>query len=118
LGALAMRLKGALRLAGVRVVGDPERLVTTGAVGAGSGAMLIAHAARRGAEVLITGDIGYHDARDAADAGLALIDVGHFNSEVIVVPPVVAYLRDRLTRDGFRATVTAATGEQDPFWFL
>lgn len=116
--ALALRLREALALAGLRVVGDPERVVSRVAVGAGSGAMLIPHAARRGADVLITGDIGYHDARDAADAGLALIDIGHFNSEVIVVPQVVGYLADRLSRGGLQAAVVAAEGEQDPFRFL
>ncbi len=34
-----------------------------------------------GADLFITGDIGYHDALDAKESGLHLIDIGHFESE-------------------------------------
>ena len=34
-----------------------------------------------GAELFITGDIGYHDALDAKESNLHLIDIGHFESE-------------------------------------
>jgi len=115
---LTGRIKKALGIEHLRAVGDPERLVQTVAVGAGSGGMLIPHAARRGADVLITGDVDYHDAQDAADAGLAVIDVGHYHSEVIVVPPLAAYLRQRLQQDGLTAEVLEAQAGRDPFLFL
>ena len=34
-----------------------------------------------GADLFITGDISYHDALDAKESGLHLIDIGHFESE-------------------------------------
>ncbi len=115
---LVERLKAALQTPSLRIVGDPDRLVATVAVGAGSGSSLIGQAARRGADVLITGDIGYHNAQDALDLGLALIDVGHYNSEAIVVPPLVRYLRERLAADGLTAEVIEAQAGRDPFTFL
>lgn len=33
-----------------------------------------------GADVLVTGDLKYHTALDAREAGLCIIDAGHFNT--------------------------------------
>jgi dinuclear metal center YbgI/SA1388 family protein len=117
LQALVDQLKQALRLPHLKVVGAHGRQVQQVAVGAGSGGMLIPMAARRGADVLITGDVKYHDAQDAADAGLAVIDVGHYNSEVIVVPPLARYLREKIRQDGLEAEVIEAQAGRDPFLF-
>jgi dinuclear metal center YbgI/SA1388 family protein len=115
LGALAGRLKEALGIANLTVVGGLGRTINTVAVGAGSGGMLIPHAARRGADVLITGDVKYHDAQDAVDSGLAVIDIGHYHSERIVVPPLVRHLRERLAADGRAVEVVEAQAGADPF---
>ncbi|CAM3431006.1 Nif3-like dinuclear metal center hexameric protein [Hydrogenibacillus schlegelii] len=77
LAALAALVAERFGLEGVRIVGDPERPVTRAAVYSGSGARAIPMAAARGADVLITGDVGYHDAREAEALGLAVIDGGH-----------------------------------------
>lgn len=118
LGEMVRRLKAQLNTPAVRVVGDPGRAVTTVAVGAGSGGSLIGQAARRGADLLITGDVGYHDAQEALDLGLAVVDVGHYNSEAIVVRPLAAHLRQCLAADGLAAVVIEAQAGQDPFAFL
>lgn len=117
LGVLAGRLKEALGIPNLRFVGDLGCKITTVAVGAGSGGMLIPYAARRGADVLITGDVDHHDAQDAADAGLCVIDVGHYASEAIVVEPLAAYLRERSTADGLAVEVVEAQAGKDPFTF-
>jgi dinuclear metal center YbgI/SA1388 family protein len=117
LGELTERIKAALEIPAVRTVGSPERQIGKVAVGAGSGAMLIGDAARRGADVLITGDVKYHEAQDAVDAGLSLIDVGHWASERIVVKPLSAYLRQKLAADGVAAEIVEAQAGRDPFAF-
>ena len=38
-------------------------------------------AAEAGAELYVTGDVKYHDARKAEELGMALLDVGHFAAE-------------------------------------
>ncbi|MGO0916177.1 Nif3-like dinuclear metal center hexameric protein, partial [Clostridioides difficile] len=38
---------------------------------------------RQGAEVLITGDVKYHEAQDALDIGMCIVDCGHFDTEDI-----------------------------------
>lgn len=118
LADLAARVRSELGLQGLRMVGDPGRQVSTTAVGAGSGSMLIPHAARRGADVLITGDIGYHDAQDAQDAGLAILDIGHFPSEQIAMTAVARHLREQLGAMGHPVEVLEAASARDPFRFL
>jgi putative NIF3 family GTP cyclohydrolase 1 type 2 len=39
----------------------------------------------------VSGDLGYHTARDAQQAGIGLIDIGHFGSEHLVVDVLAAH---------------------------
>ena len=55
----------------------PTHVVRRVAVVPGSGASMIDAALAGGVDVLVTGDVKYHDAERAARAGLALIDVPH-----------------------------------------
>lgn len=65
---------------GVRVAGDLHGTVASVAVLPGSGATFIADAARH-ADVLVTGDVSHHRAREALERGLAVIDAGHIPTE-------------------------------------
>ena len=76
LGELAATVARVVHLPSVRVCGDQGRRVTRVAVLPGSGSTAIPAAAGV-ADVLITGDVKYHDADAAARLGLALIDVPH-----------------------------------------
>lgn len=58
----------------------------------GSGGSYIRLAKSRGAEVLICGDVSYHQALEAEYLGLAVLDLGHFETEW----PGVVRLRDVL----------------------
>ncbi|MGL5970825.1 MAG: Nif3-like dinuclear metal center hexameric protein [Cetobacterium sp.] len=49
----------------------------------GSGASYWRKAKKMGAQVLITGDVKYHEAMDAREENFTLIDIGHFESEWI-----------------------------------
>ena len=66
--------------AAVRFAGDPSLPVERVAVVPGSGSSLIPVAAAR-ADVLVSGDVKHHQARDALDRGLAVIDAGHAPTE-------------------------------------
>lgn len=58
-----------------RLCGDLPPVLRRVAVCPGSGASLAAVAAKAGAQLLITGDVKYHD---ALEAPLPILDVGHF----------------------------------------
>lgn len=115
LAALAERIKGALGCQTVRLVGRPEQVVGKVAVCGGSGAGLIQEAWRRGAEVLVTGDIKYHEARQAEALGLALIDAGHFATEQLAVAELATRLGEEAAARGWRLDVLVHAGEHDPF---
>ena len=118
LGALAAKLKAALNLSAVKMVGKADRVVETVAVCSGSGASLMTAAIATGAEVYVSGDLGYHTARDAQQAGIGLIDIGHFGSEHLVVDVLAALIRDSAEASGLSATVEAVDMEKDPFDYL
>jgi dinuclear metal center YbgI/SA1388 family protein len=98
---------------GVRVAGDPGRIVRTVAVCGGSGASMMGAAAAVGADVFVTSDLKHHAAQDAAQAsGPALCDVAHFASEF----PWLACAADLLRRDlGARVDVTVSARPTDPW---
>lgn len=64
-----------------RVWGDPSAEVTRVATATGSASSLIGDALAAGAHALVCGEVRYHDAVDAAEAGLAIVEIGHDVSE-------------------------------------
>lgn len=103
---------------GVRVVGDADMQVRTVAVCTGSGGSLLGDFFKSGADVFVTGDIRYHDARDIEAAGKALIDLGHFSSEMIFARPLAERLRQAAGELGFDVAITPCQLERDPFRFV
>ena len=116
LAEYAGRLRKVLSAPALRYVGDPATLVSKVALCSGSGASLLHDAVRSGADVLITGDVKYHEARDAEDLGLALIDAGHFPTEIIMVKDIAERLGRALVASGYTdCQVESCRTELDPF---
>lgn len=93
---IALLVKEKLTMKAIRVVGDLKRPIHTVAVVTGSGANYISAAMKKGADVLITGDLKYHEAQDAVDAGMCLIDCNHFESEDIFKDVMKRFLETKL----------------------
>ena len=89
-------VKDKLNIPHIRVVGDLDKTVSKVALCGGAGGDLIQAAAFCGADVLVTGDVKYHDALDATDLGLAVIDAGHFATESIILPALKEYLEGQI----------------------
>ena len=118
LGGLAAKLKAELNLSAVKIVGKADTVVETVAVCSGSGASLMTAAIATGAQAYVSGDLGYHTARDAQQAGIGLIDIGHFGSEHLVVDVLAALIRESVKASGLSVTVEAVDMEKDPFHYL
>ncbi len=114
----ADQVKEALGTGTLRLVGNLETPVTKVALCGGSGASLMQEAIRQGADVLVTGDIKYHEARNAENQGLALIDAGHFATEKLMVRGLAQVLRDETVRRGAAIEFFEMEGEEDPFRIL
>lgn len=99
----------------VRVVGPSDQKVRKVALCGGSGASLIMAAHRCGADVLVTGDVKYHEARTAEALGVALVDAGHFATEVLMTGHLTRLLNEAAEQSGWTASFQAYDGAVDPF---
>jgi dinuclear metal center YbgI/SA1388 family protein len=115
LRSLASQLSQGLENAPIRAAGDPNRPVTRLAVCAGSGGSLIGKVLGAGADAFVTGDMKYHDGKLAEESGLAIIDIGHFASEKLVLEPLSLFLKARACAEQTGIEVFIAKSERDPF---
>lgn len=118
LTSFALDIKEKLGLKSVRVTGKQNLIVTRAAVCAGSGSSLMNDFFSSGAQVFISGDLRYHEARAVEAADLGLIDIGHFASEHLVLEVIAERLNKILSEDGFDVKVEVCKLEADPFMIL
>jgi dinuclear metal center YbgI/SA1388 family protein len=71
-----------------RAWGDPDTELSRVATATGSAGALVGDALASGAQALVAGEVRYHDALDAVEMGLAVLEIGHDVSEW----PLVALL--------------------------
>jgi dinuclear metal center YbgI/SA1388 family protein len=109
LDSFAKRIKQKLDISHVRVTGKGTDKVKYIAVMGGAGGDS-ADNIPDGVDVFVTGDVKYHKALDAADAGLNMIDAGHHGTEKWIVPAIADYLKKNL-----KGLKVAAYMEPDPF---
>lgn len=62
----------------------------------GSGMDLWPEALEAGCDTLVTGDVRYHRAMDAVEAGLNIVDIGHYGSEAVILRPLAERVRSLL----------------------
>ncbi|MCQ2492181.1 MAG: Nif3-like dinuclear metal center hexameric protein [Lachnospiraceae bacterium] len=87
-------VKKALKLEQVLVFGNEKKMVKKAVISPGSGRSMFELAAEKGADVLITGDIGHHEGLDAMDMGLTIIEAGHYGTEYIFIDYVTDFLKE------------------------
>ncbi|WP_425061267.1 GTP cyclohydrolase 1 type 2 [Sporomusa carbonis] len=109
------QVKTALKVNYVKVAGSTNNEITRVAVCGGSGASLIKHAIAAKADVLVTGDVKYHEAQQAVAEGLAIIDAGHFATEQPVVECVANYLAEAAVKNSWKLDIIANNTNQDVF---
>lgn len=115
LEAFAEGVKRALGTPHLRMVGEPDRPVAKVALCGGSGASVMGEALRQGADVLVTGDVKYHEARKAESRGLGVIDAGHFATEQLMVRGLAEAMRQEAQGRGLAIEFIEMKGEKDPF---
>jgi len=111
----AGQVKNSLGLQWLRYVGNPHMAINKAAVCTGSGGSLMDLFLATDADVYVTGDLKYHNARDAEAAGRALLDIGHFSSEHLMVEPLAQRLQALLDEIGVQVNIEACDFEKDPF---
>ena len=84
------------------------------AVVGGSGGGLVSLAFKKGADLLLTGDVSYHHALEAETLGMALIDGGHFHTEKIPFRIFAQHLNEAVAARGWAVTIAVDEDEKDP----
>jgi dinuclear metal center YbgI/SA1388 family protein len=116
LGKVAAMIKEALGTGSLRMVGAPDKSVSRVALCGGSGGDLVGAAFEAGADLYLTGEAAHHHAREAEFRGLALIEAGHYSTEVPVVPVLAQRLKKALNAAGFPLAVDIFEEERAPFY--
>jgi putative NIF3 family GTP cyclohydrolase 1 type 2 len=96
-----------------RVWGDPRMTVGAIACGNGSATSLVGTAQRLGADALVCGEVRYHAALEAVEAGMAIVEVGHDVSEWPLVPILADAVRSVTGGQG----VEVVTADSEPRWW-
>ena len=112
---VAKRIKDKLGLSHLRVTGDMDLPISKIAVCTGSGGSFVDLFLRSNADVYITGDIKYHEARLIEENSKALIDVGHFGSEYIAVDLLHDKLSQVAQKERMNIEIIKFKKEKDPF---
>jgi dinuclear metal center YbgI/SA1388 family protein len=100
---------------GVRVAGDPARVVRRVAVCGGAGDFLLDELARSDVDAYVTSDLRHHRAGEFLEhGGPALVDVAHWAAEWTWLPVVESRLRATL---GDRVDTRVSTRCTDPWTF-
>jgi dinuclear metal center YbgI/SA1388 family protein len=103
---------------GVRVGGDPERMVETVAVTSGAGDFLLDTVLGTDADVYVTSDLRHHRASEFLEhGGPALVDVAHWAAEWTWLPVLERTLVAALGRRGDTVETRVSTTCTDPWTF-
>lgn len=92
-------VKTTLELEQVRFSGEKQKKIATAAIACGSGSDFIGKAKINNADVLLTGDMKYHDWEKAENMGLCVIDAGHFGTEKHFGEYLQKKLREKIAED-------------------
>ncbi len=95
----------------VRVIGDYEGVIERVAVFCGSFDRDWVNLNSREFDILVTGDVKYHDALDIVESGRCVIDAGHFATERIILP----VLKDMLSEKFENVEFILSNKLEDPF---
>jgi GTP cyclohydrolase I len=112
---LATKVAQDLGISCVRIVSDSERQVQNVFCVSGSGMGYLEQALSLHADVMITGDVRYHAAREAAAAGMPVIDAGHYGLEKIAIPLLKRSFQSEFHRMRLEVSCVCCDLEVEPF---
>lgn len=115
LESFASFVKDVFQINQVKVTGQLQKSVRRVAVIGGSGEKYIPVAKRQGADVLVTGDVTFHQAQAAEASGLAVIDAGHY-IEQLATHRMQQYIQEKLTST--KSTVFRSKVNTNPFQYI
>jgi dinuclear metal center YbgI/SA1388 family protein len=111
------RIKNSLGTGSLRWTGNLRSMVRRVAVCGGSGGDLLEAAVASGADLYVSADLKYHSFHDAAGR-IALVDAGHYETEIPVVRALVLRLRKEFRGRGILIPVFATAHSTNPIHYV
>ena len=112
-----LTVKEKLNCESIKVIGDLDKEIVTVSVVTGAGSDYFLKASKK-SDVLITGDIKYHEAHYANQLGLCVIDAGHFETENIYMNRLKEILDVEFEKKSYDIKVDLSKININPFNIL
>ncbi len=112
------QVKKILNLDYITFGGDERRNVKKVALLNGAGGRKIPAITKKyDVDCIVTGDVGYHEMKYAMDAGVMVVDAGHYGTEKILLDFLLTDIQDYLTKtiQDSEVQVSIANSESNPF---
>lgn len=108
----AAYVKERLHCDGVKYTVGNREIKTVG-VSCGAGSGLLFDAAGCGVDAFVTGDSKHHELLAAQEMGITMVDAGHFNTEDVVIRPLIQLLQKEFPKVLFQKS-----SQTDPVCYL
>jgi GTP cyclohydrolase I len=112
---LARKIAKDLEISHVRVISENDGEVRKLFLAAGSGMSYLGEALRQNVDVMVTGDVRYHAAREALEMGMPVIDAGHYGLEKGAAELLSSAFETEFSRLGLAITCINCRSEKEPF---
>lgn len=111
----AMHVKKSLNCEFVRLVEAGDFLIEKVGLCGGAGGDIMSKAKFHGAQAFVTGDVRYHEAHNAIDTKIHLIDAGHFPTEFPIVHVLAEMLATEFKKLSYEIEIAEDTISRDVF---
>ncbi len=111
----ALHVKKSLNAESVRLVDAGDFLIEKVGICGGAGSDIISKAKFHGAQAFVTGDLKYHEAQNAAEIKIHVIDAGHFATEFPIVHVLKEMLQNECEKLSYKIQIAEDTISQDIF---
>lgn len=99
-------VKEKLKASGLVAYGNLKKEIKKVALCGGAGSSLIEDAINKSCDLIITGDVKYHEAMDMSNKGIIIADVGHFASENHIVFKLAEEIEEILGKEVYTFSKT------------
>ncbi|MGB6063336.1 MAG: Nif3-like dinuclear metal center hexameric protein [Desulfomonilaceae bacterium] len=113
--SFARKIAKDLEISQVRVVSAEDAEVRTVFCASGSGMSYLSEALRENVDLMVTGDVRYHPAREALEMGMPVIDAGHFGLEKGAINLMRTAFEAEFARLGLAINCINCELEKEPF---
>lgn len=111
----ALYVKKSLNAESVRLVDAGDFLIEKVGICGGAGSDIISKAKFHGAQAFVTGDVKYHEAQNAAEIKIHVVDAGHFATEFPIVHVLAEMLQNECEKLSYKIKIAENTSSSDIF---